>query len=173
MSSTCLALKHGLSHAKYGGRARLPPRSRLFSAPWTRCHLHSRRRAIGTSRGHALIPRSGFLVSRAADVNATTSYASLSMPLSLSLSQRPLSQLLRCTTNRCQPPPSSPAHAALAVLCWAVLFCAMPFVCSVRFGWVAGAQDTVTGFLLAGVGHRTVNTTNFLVVKGGEPSAVQ
>lgn len=29
-------------------------------------------------------------------------------------------------------------------------------------------QDTVTGFLLAGVGHRTVNTTNFLVVKQGE-----
>ena len=31
-----------------------------------------------------------------------------------------------------------------------------------------GWQDTVTGFLLAGVGHRTVNTTNFLVVKNGE-----
>ncbi|CAN0382041.1 unnamed protein product [Discosporangium mesarthrocarpum] len=26
-------------------------------------------------------------------------------------------------------------------------------------------QDTVTGFLLAGVGHRTANSTNFLVVR--------
>ncbi|CAM9599014.1 unnamed protein product [Laminaria digitata] len=30
---------------------------------------------------------------------------------------------------------------------------------------IIGDEDTVTGFLLAGVGHRTVNTTNFLVVK--------
>ena len=28
-------------------------------------------------------------------------------------------------------------------------------------------QDTVTGFLLAGVGHRTAEKTNFLVVKPG------
>lgn len=144
MSSTCLALKHGLSHAKYGGRARLPPRSRLFSAPWTRCHLHSRRRAIGTSRGHALIPRSGFLVSRAADVNATTSYASLSMPLSLSLSQRPLSQLLRCTTNRCQPPPliPRPRRARCAVLGCAVLCHAVRLLCPFWLGcWRAGHRD--------------------------------
>lgn len=36
------------------------------------------------------------------------------------------------------------------------------------FSNVCPVQDTVTGFLLAGVGHRTVNTTNFLVVKQGE-----
>ena len=30
---------------------------------------------------------------------------------------------------------------------------------------VIGDEDTVTGFLLAGVGHRTVENQNFLVVK--------
>lgn len=30
---------------------------------------------------------------------------------------------------------------------------------------VIGDEDTVTGFLLAGVGHRTANTSNFLIVK--------
>lgn len=33
---------------------------------------------------------------------------------------------------------------------------------------VIGDEDTVTGFILAGVGHRTAEGTNFLVVK---PSA--
>eukprot|EP00953_Heterococcus_sp_UTEX-ZZ885_P036926 19006-Heterococcus_DN1.PRE.3 len=28
-----------------------------------------------------------------------------------------------------------------------------------------GDEDTITGFLLAGVGHRTAQSTNFLVVK--------
>ena len=38
----------------------------------------------------------------------------------------------------------------------------------------AGDEDTVTGFLLAGVGHRTADKTNFLVVKGDTPvSAVE
>mmetsp|Transcript_15296 Transcript_15296/g.21622 ORF Transcript_15296/g.21622 Transcript_15296/m.21622 type:complete len:117 (-) Transcript_15296:220-570(-) len=30
---------------------------------------------------------------------------------------------------------------------------------------VIGDEDTVTGFLLAGVGHRTADSSNFLVVK--------
>lgn len=30
---------------------------------------------------------------------------------------------------------------------------------------VIGDEDTVTGFLLAGVGHRTADSTNFLIVK--------
>jgi len=30
---------------------------------------------------------------------------------------------------------------------------------------VIGDEDTVTGFLLAGVGHRTSDSTNFLIVK--------
>eukprot|EP00814_Leptocylindrus_danicus_P002525 CAMPEP_0116026822 /NCGR_PEP_ID=MMETSP0321-20121206/14156_1 /TAXON_ID=163516 /ORGANISM="Leptocylindrus danicus var. danicus, Strain B650" /LENGTH=116 /DNA_ID=CAMNT_0003499847 /DNA_START=245 /DNA_END=595 /DNA_ORIENTATION=- len=34
---------------------------------------------------------------------------------------------------------------------------------------VIGDEDTVTGFLLAGVGHRTADTTNFLVVKADTP----
>ncbi|KAJ1457777.1 ATPase, V1 complex, subunit F [Pelagophyceae sp. CCMP2097] len=34
-----------------------------------------------------------------------------------------------------------------------------------------GDEDTVTGFLLAGVGHRTAEKTNFLVVKGDTPIA--
>jgi V-type H+-transporting ATPase subunit F len=33
---------------------------------------------------------------------------------------------------------------------------------------VIGDEDTVTGFLLAGVGHRTVDGQNFLIVKQGE-----
>ena len=33
---------------------------------------------------------------------------------------------------------------------------------------VIGDEDTVTGFVLAGVGHRTVEGCNFLVVKPGE-----
>lgn len=33
---------------------------------------------------------------------------------------------------------------------------------------VIGDEDTVTGFLLAGVGHRTMEGANFLVVKNGE-----
>jgi V-type H+-transporting ATPase subunit F len=32
-------------------------------------------------------------------------------------------------------------------------------------GNIPTIQDTVTGFLLAGVGHRTATTTNFLIVK--------
>lgn len=32
---------------------------------------------------------------------------------------------------------------------------------------VIGDEDTVVGFLLAGVGHRTVEGQNFLVVKQG------
>lgn len=32
---------------------------------------------------------------------------------------------------------------------------------------VIGDEDTVTGFLLAGVGHRTTEGANFLVVKPG------
>ncbi|KAK7240132.1 ATP synthase [Aureococcus anophagefferens] len=39
---------------------------------------------------------------------------------------------------------------------------------------ILGDEDTVTGFLLAGVGHRTADKTNFLVVKGDTPvSAVE
>mmetsp|Transcript_34431 Transcript_34431/g.50571 ORF Transcript_34431/g.50571 Transcript_34431/m.50571 type:complete len:116 (+) Transcript_34431:92-439(+) len=34
---------------------------------------------------------------------------------------------------------------------------------------VIGDEDTVSGFLLAGVGHRTANSTNFLVVKPDTP----
>ncbi|CAN0263877.1 unnamed protein product [Phaeothamnion confervicola] len=34
---------------------------------------------------------------------------------------------------------------------------------------IIGDEDTVTGFLLAGVGHRTATSTNFLVVKGDTP----
>mmetsp|Transcript_29426 Transcript_29426/g.64841 ORF Transcript_29426/g.64841 Transcript_29426/m.64841 type:complete len:116 (+) Transcript_29426:142-489(+) len=30
---------------------------------------------------------------------------------------------------------------------------------------IIGDEDTVTGFLLAGVGHRTADATNFLIVK--------
>jgi len=33
---------------------------------------------------------------------------------------------------------------------------------------VIGDEDTVTGFLLAGVGHRTMEGANFLVVKNGK-----
>lgn len=33
---------------------------------------------------------------------------------------------------------------------------------------VIGDEDTVTGFLLAGVGHRTMEGANFLVVKIGK-----
>lgn len=33
---------------------------------------------------------------------------------------------------------------------------------------VMGDEDTVTGFILAGVGNRTAEGTNFLVVKPGE-----
>lgn len=33
---------------------------------------------------------------------------------------------------------------------------------------VIGDEDTVTGFLLAGIGHRTTEGANFLVVKPGE-----
>ena len=32
---------------------------------------------------------------------------------------------------------------------------------------VIGDEDTVTGFVLAGVGHRNVQGSNFLVVKEG------
>ena len=32
---------------------------------------------------------------------------------------------------------------------------------------VIGDEDTVTGFVLAGVGHRNVEGSNFLVVKEG------
>ena len=31
--------------------------------------------------------------------------------------------------------------------------------------YLSNQQDTVTGFLLAGVGHRTADSTNFLIVK--------
>uniref|UniRef100_A0A7S1B3P9 V-type proton ATPase subunit F n=1 Tax=Corethron hystrix TaxID=216773 RepID=A0A7S1B3P9_9STRA len=34
---------------------------------------------------------------------------------------------------------------------------------------VIGDEDTVTGFLLAGVGHRTAKNSNFLVVKPDTP----
>jgi len=34
---------------------------------------------------------------------------------------------------------------------------------------VIGDEDTVTGFLLAGIGHRTAESTNFLVVKADTP----
>ena len=34
---------------------------------------------------------------------------------------------------------------------------------------VIGDEDTVTGFLLAGVGHRTADSTNFLVVTNDTP----
>lgn len=33
---------------------------------------------------------------------------------------------------------------------------------------VIGDEDTVTGFLLAGVGHRSTDGANFLVVKPGK-----
>jgi V-type H+-transporting ATPase subunit F len=33
---------------------------------------------------------------------------------------------------------------------------------------IIGDIDTVSGFLLSGVGHRTSQSTNFLVVKEGE-----
>ena len=32
---------------------------------------------------------------------------------------------------------------------------------------VIGDEDTVTGFILAGVGHRNVEGQNFLIVKSG------
>ena len=32
---------------------------------------------------------------------------------------------------------------------------------------IIGDEDTVTGFLLAGVGHRTAEDSNFLIVKEG------
>ncbi|EEY59699.1 H - or Na -translocating F-type, V-type and A-type ATPase (F-ATPase) Superfamily [Phytophthora infestans T30-4] len=39
---------------------------------------------------------------------------------------------------------------------------------------VIGDEDTVTGFILAGVGHRTAEGTNFLVVKPSTPiSAIE
>ncbi|GAB9466746.1 V-type atpase, f subunit [Globisporangium polare] len=39
---------------------------------------------------------------------------------------------------------------------------------------VIGDEDTVTGFILAGVGHRTTEGTNFLVVKSTTPiSAIE
>jgi len=34
---------------------------------------------------------------------------------------------------------------------------------------VIGDEDTVTGFLLAGIGHRTAKNTNFLIVKRDTP----
>ena len=34
---------------------------------------------------------------------------------------------------------------------------------------IIGDEDTVTGFVLAGVGHRTAESSNFLVVKEGTP----
>ncbi|POM64979.1 V-type ATPase, F subunit [Phytophthora palmivora] len=36
---------------------------------------------------------------------------------------------------------------------------------------VIGDEDTVTGFILAGIGHRTAEGTNFLVVKPSTPIA--
>ncbi|TYZ62791.1 hypothetical protein PybrP1_003598 [[Pythium] brassicae (nom. inval.)] len=39
---------------------------------------------------------------------------------------------------------------------------------------VIGDEDTVTGFILAGVGHRTAEGSNFLVVKSTTPiSAIE
>ena len=35
---------------------------------------------------------------------------------------------------------------------------------------VIGDEDTVTGFILAGIGHRTTEGTNFLVVKSSASS---
>ena len=35
---------------------------------------------------------------------------------------------------------------------------------------VIGDEDTVTGFVLAGIGHRTLEHQNFLIVKPGENS---
>ena len=37
---------------------------------------------------------------------------------------------------------------------------------------IIGDEDTVTGFLLAGVGHRTADKTNFLVVKSDTQTPV-
>ncbi|CAI5739179.1 unnamed protein product [Peronospora destructor] len=37
---------------------------------------------------------------------------------------------------------------------------------------VIGDEDTVTGFILAGIGHRTAEGTNFLVVKPSTPISV-
>ncbi|CAH0486978.1 unnamed protein product [Peronospora effusa] len=37
---------------------------------------------------------------------------------------------------------------------------------------VIGDEDTVTGFILAGIGHRTAEGTNFLVVKPNTPISV-
>ncbi|EED88654.1 v-type H+ transporting ATPase, partial [Thalassiosira pseudonana CCMP1335] len=37
---------------------------------------------------------------------------------------------------------------------------------------VIGDEDTVTGFLLAGIGHRTADSTNFLIVKQDTPTPV-
>ena len=34
---------------------------------------------------------------------------------------------------------------------------------------IIGDEDTVTGFVLSGVGHRTAESSNFLVVKEGTP----
>jgi len=34
---------------------------------------------------------------------------------------------------------------------------------------VIGDEDTVTGFLLAGIGHRTADSTNFLIVHNDTP----
>jgi V-type H+-transporting ATPase subunit F len=36
---------------------------------------------------------------------------------------------------------------------------------TLTFFLVSSPQDTVTGFLLAGIGHRTANSCNFLIVK--------
>ena len=38
---------------------------------------------------------------------------------------------------------------------------------------VIGDEDTVTGFLLAGVGHRNSEDSNFLVVKSGKTCSTQ
>uniref|UniRef100_A0A7S0C1Z2 V-type proton ATPase subunit F n=1 Tax=Proboscia inermis TaxID=420281 RepID=A0A7S0C1Z2_9STRA len=37
---------------------------------------------------------------------------------------------------------------------------------------IIGDEDTATGFLLAGVGHRTAESTNFLIVKPDTPLSV-
>ena len=46
-----------------------------------------------------------------------------------------------------------------------LILCCFSFFLSVSHSPSLCLQDTVTGFLLAGVGHRTADSTNFLIVK--------
>jgi len=51
------------------------------------------------------------------------------------------------------------------------LSCVSFFVFNVCF-FVVGRKDTVTGFIMAGIGHRTVDGQNFLIVKQGNSNDI-